>query len=231
MRVISYNIHRGTDKNKKKTLFQIVKYLKKQKSDVICLQEVLYSQYRRMKLYLGMNGVFAENVKSQKYGICIFSKNKIIEKNHVFLTSKREQRGVLHIKICDKSRNSDVKYLNIINTHLGLNKNERFIQIDEILNFIDSIDREIEKNTCNCNNISANEYNPANIIICGDFNEKNLSLSNFNDISVKLNKDHQPTFIKSRIDYCFASKDLNAVSYVVDDVYMSDHFPIKIDFA
>ena len=68
------------DKNKKTTLFQIVKYLKKQRADVICLQEVLHSQYEFMKLYLRMNGIFAENVESQKYGICIFSKYKIIEK-------------------------------------------------------------------------------------------------------------------------------------------------------
>ena len=89
LRIISYNIHRAMDKNKKTTLFQIVKYLKKQRADVICLQEVLHSQYEFMKLYLRMNGIFAENVESQKYGICIFSKYKIIEKNHVFLTSKR----------------------------------------------------------------------------------------------------------------------------------------------
>lgn len=216
MRIISYNIHKCMDKDDNKTLFKIVKYLKKQKSDIICLQEILLSQYRRMKLFLRMNGVFAENVKSKKYGICIFSKYKILEKNHVFLTSVREQRGFLHIKI----KIGD-NYLDIINTHLGLGKNERIVQIDEILNFVDQISIE-DKNYDISNN--------SNIAICGDFNQINLSLSNFNDVSLELNEDNKPTFQKSRIDYCFISRGLNAISYEVDDVYMSDHFPIKIDF-
>ncbi|MGM9531798.1 endonuclease/exonuclease/phosphatase family protein, partial [Intestinibacter sp.] len=181
LRIISYNIHRGMDKNKKTTLFQIVKYLKKQRGDVICLQEVLRHQYEFMKFYLRMNGIFAENVKSQKYGICIFSKYKIIDKKHVFLTSKKEQRGLAYIKLKIDENN----YLNIINTHLGLNKIERFKQINEILDFV--------------KNINGKDKN----IICGDFNEKNLSINNLNDASVALKKDNYPTFSKSRIDYCF----------------------------
>lgn len=208
LRIISYNIHRGMDKNKKTTLFQIVKYLKKQRSDVICLQEVLRPQYEFMKFYFRMNGIFAENVKSQKYGICIFSKYKIIEKKHVFLTSKKEQRGLAYIKLKIDENN----YLNIINTHLGLNKIERFKQIDEMLDFT--------------KNINGKDKN----IICGDFNEKNLSINNFNDASVELKKDNYPTFSKSRIDYCFVDKALNVKSYEVGDVYMSDHFPIIVDF-
>ena len=208
LRIISYNIHRAMDKNKKTTLFQIVKYLKKQRADVICLQEVLHSQYEFMKLYLRMNGIFAENVESQKYGICIFSKYKIIEKNHVFLTSKREQRGLAHVKLKVDENNC----LNVVNTHLGLNKIERFKQIDEILDFV--------------KNINGKGKN----IICGDFNEKNLSINNFNDASVELKKDNYPTFSKSRIDYCFVDKGLIVNSYEVGDVYMSDHFPIIVDF-
>ncbi|MGN1033289.1 MAG: endonuclease/exonuclease/phosphatase family protein, partial [Intestinibacter sp.] len=195
LRIISYNIHRGMDANNKITLFKIVKYLKKQRSDIICLQEVLYPQYKFMKLYLRMNGIFAENVKSQRYGICIFSKCKIVEKNHVFLTSKREQRGLAHIKLKIDKNN----YLNIFNTHLGLNKTERFKQIDEVLDFVKNINRN-NKN-----------------IICGDFNEKNLSINNFNDASVELKKDNYPTFKTSRIDYCFVDKDLAVNSYMVGD--------------
>ncbi|WP_243130865.1 endonuclease/exonuclease/phosphatase family protein [Intestinibacter bartlettii] len=43
MKIISYNIHTGTDKEKNRTLRQMAKYLKIQNCDIICLQEVLYS--------------------------------------------------------------------------------------------------------------------------------------------------------------------------------------------
>lgn len=206
LRIISYNIHRGRDKYNKNTLFEIINYLKRKDCDIICLQEVLHYQYLLMKFYLKMKGVFAENVKSQKYGICIFSKRKIIEKNHVFLTSQREQRGLLHIKLKIGENN----YLNVVNTHLGLNKIERVKQVDEILDFIKDMEG---KN-----------------IIYGDFNQKNLSINNFNDASIELNKQKYPTFEKSRIDYCFVDKNLSVNSYTIDDVYMSDHFPIVVDF-
>ena len=214
MKIISYNIHTGTDKDKNRTLRQIAKYLKSQNCDIICLQEVLYSQYRMLKFYLQMDGSFAENVSDKQYGICIFSKYKILVRNHVFLTSKKEQRGFAHIKV----KINDDGYLNIINTHLGLDKYERVKQIDEILDFINI-------------NLNGNIENLIGNIICGDFNEKNIYLNNFEDVSMKLNKDNIPTFLNSRIDYCFEDTNLNITSYEVDKVYMSDHFPIIVDFS
>ena len=214
MKIISYNIHTGTDKDKNRTLRQMAKYLKIQNCDIICLQEVLYSQYRMLKFYLQMDGSFAENVSDKQYGICIFSKYKILARNHVFLTSKKEQRGFAHIKV----KINDDGYLNIINTHLGLDKYERVKQIDEILDFINI-------------NLNGNIENLIGNIICGDFNEKNIYLNNFEDVSMKLNKDNIPTFLNSRIDYCFEDTNLNITSYEVDKVYMSDHFPIIVDFS
>ena len=110
MKIISYNIHTGTDKDKNRTLRQMAKYLKIQNCDIICLQEVLYSQYRMLKFYLQMDGSFAENVSDKQYGICIFSKYKILARNHVFLTSKKEQRGFAHIKV--KINDAKITYQN-----------------------------------------------------------------------------------------------------------------------
>ena len=56
-------------------------------------------------------------------------------------------------------------------------------------------------------------------------------VNNFEDVSMKLNKDNIPTFLNSRIDYCFEDTNLNITSYEVDKVYMSDHFPIIVDFS
>ena len=204
MKLISYNIHVGMDEFRRFTLFQLIKYLKEQDADIICLQEVLYYQFNLMKLLLKMDGIFGLHVnnKKVKFGICILSKRKIIESNHFLLTSKKEQRGLLSINSTD---------LLIINTHLGLDSDERKLQISEILDFT--------KGKCD------------NIIICGDFNEKNIYMNNFNDVAVDLNKDNLPTFAKNRIDYCFISENLTAKSYIVDEVYMSDHFPVIVEFS
>ena len=80
-------------------------------------------------------------------------------------------------------------------------------------------------------NLNGNIENLIGNIICGDFNEKNIYLNNFEDVSMKLNKDNIPTFLNSRIDYCFEDTNLNITSYEVDKVYMSDHFPIIVDFS
>lgn len=202
MRLICYNIHKGMDEFRRVTLLQLIKYLKSLDADVICLQEVLYYQFNMMKLILKMDGVFAIHVhnKKMKFGICILSKEKIIKSNHILLTSKKEQRGILSI-----DRENEV----IINTHLGLDSEERKIQISEILDFAKNKGK--------------------NIIICGDFNEENINLSSYKDVAKYLFEDRKATFNKWRIDYIFCSKVTKVKSYQVDQVFYSDHFPIMIE--
>ena len=202
MRLVCYNIHKGMDEFRRVTLLQLIKYLKSLDADVICLQEVLYYQFNMMKLILKMDGVFAIHVhnKKMKFGICILSKEKIIKSNHILLTSKKEQRGILSI-----DRENEV----IINTHLGLDSEERKTQISEILNFAKNKGK--------------------NIIICGDFNEENINLSSYKDVAKYLFEDRKATFNKWRIDYIFCSKVTKVKSYQVDKVFYSDHFPIMIE--
>ena len=202
MRLVCYNIHKGMDEFRRVTLLQLIKYLKSLDADMICLQEVLYYQFNMMKLILKMDGVFAIHVhnKKMKFGICILSKEKIIKSNHILLTSKKEQRGILSI-----DRENEV----IINTHLGLDSEERKTQISEILNFAKNKDK--------------------NIIICGDFNEENINLSSYKDVAKYLFEDRKATFNKCRIDYIFCSQVTKVKSYQVDQVFYSDHFPIMIE--
>lgn len=201
MKLICYNIHKGMDEFRRITLFQLISYLKSLDCDVICLQEVLYYQFQLMKILLKMDGVFGLHVNNRKmkFGICILSKNKINYSSHVLLSSKKEQRGLLSIDIDDKI---------IINTHLGLDMEERQTQISEILDFA-----KIQKK---------------NIVICGDFNEKNISLGSYKDVAQYLCKDLYPTFKTSRIDYVFVSSIIDIKSYEIDQVFYSDHFPIIV---
>ncbi len=202
MKLVCYNIHRGTDEFNRITFFQLIGYLKSLDSDIICMQEVLYHQFLLMKTLLNMNGEFGLHVnnKKVKYGICILTKVKIIEKTHLLLSSKTEQRGMLCVNIDGNT---------IVNTHLGLEERERQNQINEILDFLD-----------NQNN---------KIIICGDFNQKNIYLDSYKDSARFFSKDFCPTFKKSRIDYIFIRGNINIKSYKVDEVFYSDHYPIMIE--
>lgn len=204
MKIVTYNIHKGIDKKNKLNLLKMTKYLKSLDANIICLQEVLYYQYKIMKFFLKMKGIFAMNIdrKDFKYGICTFYKGELLFNIHIFLSSKKEQRGFLYIK----TKLNDENEINVINTHLGLEKFERQIQISEILNYSNAL---LDKT-----------------IICGDFNEKNISIDSYNDISVILDKNNIPTFNTSRIDYIFVSKDLTPKSYEVDNINYSDHFPV-----
>ncbi len=202
MKLVCYNIHKGIDEFKRDILFQLINYLKSLDCDVICLQEVLHYQFRLMKIILKMDGVFGLHVdnKKVKFGICILSKNKISQSSHILLTSKKEQRGLLSIDVDNKV---------IINTHLGLELEERRVQISEILNFAKT----------------QNKY----VVICGDFNEKNIDLSSYKYVAQYLNKIFKPTFKASRIDYVFVNKEINVKSYEVGEVFYSDHFPIIVE--
>ena len=94
---------------------------------------------------------------------------------------------------------------------LGLDIYERREQISEIMDYIKDLRRSK--------------------IVCGDFNEKNISINIFNDSAVYTNYQSIPTFEKSnaRIDYILVDKSLEIDKYYVDKIYLSDHFPIIVD--
>lgn len=205
MKILTYNIHKGMDSNNAPTLTEIATYLKQGDYDIICLQEVLYNQFKKMKKVLKINGAFVANINkpTMLYGVCIFSKYNIINNTHVLLTSKKEQRGLLSVDLDVKGEN-----ISVINTHLGLDKYERCVQISEILDFTNRLNGKI--------------------IICGDFNEKNININNFKDCAVECNKYNIPTFEKSqvRIDYIFSNEKVIIKDYYVDNIRLSDHFPV-----
>ena len=208
MKIVTYNIHKGMDSNNKFTLRKISKYLKELDCDVICLQEVLYPQFVKLKLDLKMDGVFAANINKPNimYGICTFAKSKIENHSHILLTSEKEQRGFLYTNIF-----SDYGKINVINTHLGLDNSERKKQISEILDYTH---RLVGRN-----------------LICGDMNEKNININGFHDSAVYTNKYKSCTFEKSnaRIDYIFVDKLISIDNYMVDSVQYSDHYPAIVN--
>lgn len=212
LKIVSYNIHSGVDKDMFPTLFDIIDFLKTSDADIICLQEVNESakvgfQVSSLKEELGMNSHFGANVVNlnSNYGLVTYSKYKIIRQNHVYLSSSKEQRGILHTVIDIKG-----KKVNIINVHLGTDKDEQSEQLKELQEFIDNLGNE--------------PY-----IIAGDFNAADIKLSkNCIDVAKELDKSNTLTFALGieRIDYIFVSQDISPINYKVVIKKLSDHYPI-----
>lgn len=213
LKIVSYNIHSGLNKDMYPTLFDIIDFLKVIDADIICLQEVNESakagfQVSSLKEELKMNSHFGANVVDlgRNYGLVTYSKYPIKSENHIYLSSDREQRGMLHTKV--KVRGRD---LNVINVHLGVNKDKREIQIKELLDFIKQLENE--------------PY-----IVVGDFNEGSMDIDSniLKDAAVELNRSNILTFTTGlyRIDYIFVSPNISVLEYEVLIKNMSDHYPI-----
>ncbi|WP_250674971.1 endonuclease/exonuclease/phosphatase family protein [Paraclostridium ghonii] len=209
MKIITYNIHKGMDEFNKNTLEELISFLKKSKADIICLQEVLESIHYKIINDLNIEGHFLSTVKlkNDNYGIAVYFNEHINYTQEFYLPSKKEQRGFVHIEFFFNN-----KLANIINTHLGLNEEERKKQLDEISIYADKL--------------------RGKTIICGDFNELNVKINNYYDLAILFDCENVETFkpSKSRIDYIFMSKNLNATKYKVEFINLSDHYPVIGEF-
>jgi endonuclease/exonuclease/phosphatase family metal-dependent hydrolase len=213
IKIVSYNIHSGLNKDMFPTLFDIIDFLRISNADVICLQEVNESanagfQVSSFKDELKMHSHFAANVVGLglNYGLVTYSKYPIKSENHIYLTSEREQRGMLHTVVSVKGRK-----LNIINVHLGLGEEERETQLNQLVDFI--------------NKLGNDPY-----IVVGDFNQGSMSLDEkiLKDVAKELDKANILTFATGldRIDYIFVSPEIEILDYEVLIKNMSDHYPI-----
>ncbi|HSQ89219.1 endonuclease/exonuclease/phosphatase family protein [Romboutsia sp.] len=213
IKIVSYNIHSGLNKDMFPTLFDTIDFLRISNADMICLQEVNESakagfQVSSFKEELNMYSHFGANVVGLglNYGLVTYSKYPIKSENHIYLSSDREQRGMLHTVV-----NVEGRKVNIINVHLGLGDKEREIQLTELVDFISKLDNE--------------PY-----IVVGDFNQGSMSLDDrvLKDVAKELNKENILTFATGldRIDYIFVSPKIEVLDYDVLIKNMSDHYPI-----
>ncbi len=94
---------------------------------------------------------------------------------------------------------------------MGLDKDERKEQLSQIIDYTNRLQKSK--------------------VICGDFNEKNIFISIFNDSAVYTNNQSIATFEKSnaRIDYILVDKSLGIYKYKLDKINLSDHYPIIVD--
>lgn len=230
MRIISYNIHHGTDLDGKLDLERIAKLIHESKATIIGLQEVdkyygersdFKDQAKELAKLLNFHYCYGvnlnlepteNNINNRQYGIATLSKYPIINAEHIFLNSYgKEQRGVLSATI-EKSG----MQMNIYNTHLGIDVPSRSSQINELIH------------------ITAKFQGPK--VLLGDFNtepcskEIQLLLNNTVFIDSFKNVENANTFPSNdphqRIDYIFTSSNIKNANQRVIHSSASDHLPI-----
>lgn len=224
--VLTYNIHHGSGMDTVLDLDRIASIIREQTPDVVCLQEVDRGLPRTRKMdmpallaeKLGMTCVFESNYNFDggEYGNATLTKWPVISSRNIALPNplSQEPRGCLVVQIEWEGTKLDV-----FNTHLGLNGQERLAQAEAI--------------------VTALGENP--VILAGDMNE-NVTAPAMQRFTERL----QDTFLEKegrlsgtvparaptrRIDYILTSPSFRVGDAVILDspeaAAASDHRPYK----
>lgn len=141
MRILSYNIHKGIGgRDRRYRLDRIIRVLREQDADFICLQEV--DRNVRRSRYDHQPSLLAEALGTVSaldqlvfprgeggYGNLILSKWPIVEAEQISIRKgRRKPRGAQLAEFETPSGR-----LLLINTHLGLNERERRWQVETLL--------------------------------------------------------------------------------------------------
>jgi endonuclease/exonuclease/phosphatase family metal-dependent hydrolase len=236
---------------------RIFDFLKKESADVVCFQEY-YSSDRKLAEF--NNNKLVPEVLSTSYshieytvtlrdsdhwGIAIFSRHKIINKQAVHF----EKRGGNIFIYADIVVGNDT--LRIFNTHLESirfrNEDYRYltnlqndIEQDEMaggIKILNRLKRAYAKRARQVNIlISEIEKSPYPVILAGDFNDTPSSYTYhqvagrlkdaFRESGSGFGKTYAGLFPSFRIDFLFHSESLMSSHYYTHREKISDHFPI-----
>lgn len=230
LRVLTYNVHscRGTDR--KLDIARIAAVIGSCNADIIALQELDvgrrrtggFDQAHEIASLLEMQAHFhpAMHVEEEKYGDAILTALPSTLIKADALPSIGEPRGALWLEII-----VDGRPVHVFNTHLGLRRRERLIQIEALLG------PEWLGNS-RCRDLPR--------VLMGDFNAVPSSRA-YKTIAANMRDADQPTsgrrlptfpsrFPLLRLDHIFISKELSSVDVAVQKTPLSklasDHLPL-----
>ncbi|WP_025028293.1 endonuclease/exonuclease/phosphatase family protein [Caldalkalibacillus mannanilyticus] len=217
LNVISYNIQYGKGQDGWVDIHRTIEKLKSIEADIICLQEVERYSFRSgfqdqvdlIAKELNMNAVFYPSIAYPGiyYGNAIFSKYPIHSSRFFPLTSQKENRSLILAEISLKNKQS----IYVLNTHLGLNKEERGRDVKNILDIMAFIH--------------------APLILMGDLNStpEQQEFMLWNDHITKSNQGSKLQTYSHRdwqIDYIFFSAHFQVLNTSTYPSHVSDHYPI-----
>lgn len=241
LRVMTYNIHSCVGLDGRIRPERIARVINSFDPDLVAVQEVDahrprsggHDQAKAIADHLRMEhafyAVFEE--KSEKYGLAIFSRFpfEIVKTAHLTpaYPRRREARGAMWITFPSVPGSGK---LHFINTHFGLSREERRLQVETLLgpDWIGGIPPDEP------------------LIVCGDFNSRQRSLvwqrlrARLSDVQFGLAGHRvRATFPTPRallrIDHLFVSRHFSVrrveVPYTTTAMVASDHFPLAAELS
>lgn len=249
IKVMSFNIAHGTGMDDVQDLSRTAQVIEESGADIVGLQEVdrhwsersdFADQAKELAEALNMHYVYGANLDeppeekgdpNRQYGTAILSKYPILDSENHLLTQiidpegHNEQRGLLETTI-----NVRGEHIKFYNTHIGLQADERWLNVQEILGIMGTHEHQS--------------------IIVGDFNaypgdpEIDEMAGAYPDVFAELDMNDAYTFPAyykdpdtgeitkpdARIDYIFADDSLNILDAEVIPTSYSDHLPLTADF-
>jgi endonuclease/exonuclease/phosphatase family metal-dependent hydrolase len=229
IRLLTYNIHHGADKENHLALDAIMETIRQSGADIIALQEVdrvwdersdNCDEARYIAANLGMNFAFGAALDIcpaapgvGEYGVMILSRFAIADHDCYLLPGRLEQRVVLRCTI--RTLHGDMP---VCCTHLGLSGEERAGQIAAMLEWLPQQE---------------------NLILMGDFNtapagpELQPLYSRFDDLQEKSGWGGVGTYYYNqqwvRVDYIFSGRFWKPWRCRVIDPATSDHLPVYVE--
>ncbi|NLT21229.1 MAG: hypothetical protein GXY16_09575 [Syntrophomonadaceae bacterium] len=224
IRLITYNIHHGTNADETPSLHNITDLLSDLDPDIIALQEVDKNLARSGRQHqasvlaqrLNMNFVYAGALQysNGEYGNALLSRLPIISYKKHLLPDPAENRCLMEAVVQGPTRP-----VGIFNVHMSLNASMRQKHLNDFI-------------------LPRLEACPYPLILMGDFNSTN-DQKDINLLTARLTDTFYfnqgvitNTFSSSqpvkRIDYIFADKRFVVQNYFIVDSQASDHLPVAV---
>ncbi|MFL6541132.1 MAG: endonuclease/exonuclease/phosphatase family protein [Chthoniobacterales bacterium] len=235
LRVATYNVHGCVGVDRKRSEARIAEVIASMNADVVGLQELdanrsrsaLVDQAALIAQQLGWNHIFQPAMRNEdeQYGNAIISRFPLTLHRAINLPGEgswycRETRIAIWA-----AAETGLGVVNIINTHLGLSRSERFVQAQHL-----------------ADEVAPNE----SLILLGDFNSLPGSRSiqllrqRLRDVRIVVGDPRMHRTFPTRlpavaVDHIFVSAALQPISITSHRTVLSrvasDHFPLVAEFA
>lgn len=257
VKVLTYNVRvfdRWNWSSEKNRGMKTISYIKKAKSNIVCLQE-FYSNSSNgrntidsIKSGSGLkySHISFASKKRRKYhhGIATFSSYPIVGKGKV--KSHTDENFCIYSDIKIDEDTIRVYNLHLESIHLGyadydvienINKNDT-LDVRGIRSILTKLRKGYQKRTRQANVISAHiAKSKFPVLVCGDFNDTPVSYvyqrltENLIDAFCVSGNGIGSTYINKfstfRIDYILHSSQINSFNHSTPKIELSDHYPVK----
>ncbi len=234
VKILTYNVHSCIGTDRKLDIDRLAAAIAETGADIIGLQELDVGRQRTggvdqahaiaSKLQMTAHFHPALHVREERYGDAVLTALPMRLVRAAALPSFGEPRGALWVEI-----EAHGATLQLINTHLGLRRRERLVQVEALLG---------------AEWLAHPDYANAHRLLIGDFNSIPSSpayrrlAAEISDVQPPVSR-HRATFPSRfpvfRLDHIFASRGLTCVEAQVIETPLarraSDHLPLVATFA